>query len=147
MEKWQMTEEFFLENSQHFSLGDVVERLVSPIVSTTEGSRDGGALGKDSDKGCSFGFECLDFIEDSRIDYLGDFVSDFGQRVFSNGQSDNVTVIVNTEIDASLAVMVEHCGQRFQAFVELRKADFKFQGFIFTAKVHNQFPISSADDG
>ena len=56
MEKRQMTEEFFLENSQHFSLGDVVERLVSPIVSTTEGSRDGGALGKDSDKGFSFGF-------------------------------------------------------------------------------------------
>lgn len=125
-----MTEEFFLENSQHFSLGDVVERLVSPIVSTTEGSRDGGALGKDS-----------------RIDYLGDFVSDFGQRVFSTGQSDNATVIVNTEIDASLAVTVEHCAQRIQAFVELRKVDCKFQGFIFTAKVHNQFPISSADDG
>ena len=65
MVKRQMTEEFFLENPQHFSLGDVVERLVSPIVSTTEGSRDGGALGKDS-----------------RIDYLGDFVSDFGQRFF-----------------------------------------------------------------
>jgi hypothetical protein len=26
VEKRQMTEEFFLENSQHFSLGDVVER-------------------------------------------------------------------------------------------------------------------------